>query len=107
AFVLSHRFARARRRIEAFNAELQQEVESATARLGETLRREHATALAHERADERLRLVRDLHDGFGGTLVAAIHRLRQAPDAMSTAEVVDVLRRMREDLRLVIDSTAG
>ncbi|WP_156383462.1 ATP-binding protein [Pseudoxanthomonas sp. Root65] len=105
-FVLAYRFAQTMKRVEGFNAELQREVQAATTTLADTLNQQHALALAHSRAGERLQLVRDLHDGFGGTLVGAITRLQQAPDDTPKAEVVDLLRDMRDDLRLVIDTTA-
>lgn len=105
-FVLAYRFASTMKRVEGFNAELRHEVEAATTRLADTLGRQHALELAHGRAGERLQLVRDLHDGFGGTLVGAIARLQQSPADMPNARVVDLLREMRDDLRLVIDSTA-
>ena len=105
-FVLAYRFAQTMKRVEGFNAELQWEVQSATATLADTLNQQHALALAHSRAGERLQLVRDLHDGFGGTLVGAITRLQQAPDDTPKADVVDLLKDMRDDLRLVIDTTA-
>lgn len=106
AFALAYRFVAALRRVENFNVELKREVDAATARLADTLAREHALALAHSRAGERLQLTRDLHDGFGGTLVGAIARLEQAPEDTPKAKVVAILKDMRDDLRLVIDSTA-
>lgn len=105
-FVLSYRFVIAMRRIEGFNEELKQEVDAATTRLSETLSQQHALEMAHGRAGERLQLVRDLHDGFGGTLVGAIAQLENTPEETSKAQVVAVLKEMRDDLRLVIDSTA-
>lgn len=105
-FVLAYRFAQTMKRVEGFNAELHREVQAATATLADTLNQQHALALAHSRAGERLQLVRDLHDGFGGTLVGAITRLQHAPDETSRDEMVDLLKDMRDDLRLVIDTTA-
>ena len=105
-FVLSYRFVAAMRRVEGFNLELKREVDAATSELALTLSRQHALELAHSRAGERLHLVRDLHDGFGGTLVGAIAQLERAPADMPKAQVVEVLKEMRDDLRLVIDSTA-
>jgi len=105
-FVLAYRFANTMKRVEGFNAELRHEVQQATTQLSETLSAQHALELAHSRAGERLQLVRDLHDGFGGTLVGAIARLEQAPQDMPRSRVVELLRGMRDDLRLVIDSTA-
>jgi signal transduction histidine kinase len=103
---VAYRFVAATRRIEEFNVELLREVDAATQELGETLAREHALALAKSRADERLQLTRDLHDGFGGTLLGAIAQLEHAPDATSKAHIVATLKEMRDDLRLIIDSTA-
>lgn len=105
SFVVAYRFVAAMRRVEGFNAELQREVDAATARLAETLDREHSLALANTRAGERLQLTRDLHDGFGGTLLGAIAQLEQAPQDLPKAEMVSVLKDMRDDLRLVIDTT--
>lgn len=105
-FVLSYRFATTMKRVEGFNLELQREVAAATDALSATLTQKHALALAHSRAGERLQLVRDLHDGFGGTLVGAIARLQQAPADTARDAVVDLLKEMRDDLRLVIDTTA-
>jgi signal transduction histidine kinase len=105
-FIVAYRFVTVMRRIEGFNVELRREVDAATTQLGDTLAREHALALAHTRAGERLQLTRDLHDGFGGTLVGAIARLEQAPDDTPKAQVVGILKDLRDDLRLVIDSTA-
>lgn len=105
-FVLAHRFAATMRRVEGFNAELQREVAAATGELSAMLTQKHALELAHSRAGERLQLVRDLHDGFGGTLVGAIARLQQAPEDTSKADLVALLKEMRDDLRLVIDTTA-
>ena len=105
-FVLAYRFAKTMKRVEGFNAELSREVQQATGRLAETLQQQHALELAHGRAGERLQLVRDLHDGFGGTLVGAIARVEQSPEGMPRREIISLLKEMRDDLRLVIDSTA-
>lgn len=105
-FVLSYRFVAAMRRVEGFNLELKREVEHATSELAATLSRQHALELAHSRAGERLQLVRDLHDGFGGTLVATIAQLERAPGDTPKAAVLSTLKELRDDLRLVIDSTA-
>ena len=105
-FVLAYRFANTMKRVEGFNAELSHEVQAATTQLSETLNQQHALELAHSRAGERLQLVRDLHDGFGGTLVGTIAELKHAHDDMPKERIVGILSEMRDDLRLVIDSTA-
>ncbi|WP_329740563.1 sensor histidine kinase [Dyella sp. A6] len=103
-FAVAWRFSQAMRRVEGFNAELLREIDTATAQLSETLSREHALALTNTRIAERLNLVRDLHDGFGGSLVGAIAELEQqsSPEA---GRMVTRLKELRDDLRLVIDTT--
>lgn len=104
-FVLAYRFAVAMRRVEGFNAELQLEVEVATRQLTQTLAREHDLALTNTRIGERLNLVRDLHDGFGGSLLGAIAMLEQSPPSPDAVRTVAALKELRDDLRLVIDTT--
>jgi len=104
-FAVAWRFSAAMRRVEGFNAELRHEVDVATAQLSDTLSREHALALANTRIGERLNLVRDLHDGFGGSLLGAIATLEQSPPSPEAAHTVATLKELRDDLRLVIDTT--
>ncbi|GAB3380047.1 sensor histidine kinase [Lysobacter fragariae] len=109
-FVLAYRFAAAMRRVEGFNQELKAEVESATAQLKQTLVREHQLDLSNTRNEERLNMVRDLHDGFGGSLLATISALDNAAadetsKAPSARDVSTRLKELRDDLRLVIDTT--
>jgi signal transduction histidine kinase len=104
--VLAHRFATAMRQVEDFNYQLRARVDSATARLSETLGREHALALANAQIGARLDLVRDLHDGFGGSLVSAIAALEHDPAGVNPrAHAVDTLKMLRDDLHLVINTT--
>ncbi|HEY8585821.1 MAG TPA: ATP-binding protein [Rhodanobacter sp.] len=104
-FVVAWRFAEAMRRIEGFNSVLRREVDTATSQLGDTLAREHTLALSNTRIGERLNLVRDLHDGFGGNLLGAIATLERAPASPETTRNITVLKELRDDLRLVIDTT--
>jgi len=104
-FAMAWRFSAAMRRVENFNIELQQEVDVATAQLSDTLSREHTLALDNTRIGERLNLVRDLHDGFGGSLLGAIAALENPQRPLEPARVVSTLKELRNDLRLVIDTT--
>jgi len=105
--VLAHRFAAAMRRVEDFNYQLRARVDSATERLSATLGREHALALANAQIGARLDLVRDLHDGFGGSLVSAIAALEHGPTGVNPdADAVETLKMLRDDLHLVINTTA-
>lgn len=103
-FAVAWRFSNAMQRVEGFNVELQHEVDVATTRLSATLSHEHTLALANAHANERLSLVRDLHDGFGGSLVGAIAQLEHQPTPEAARTVV-TLKELRDDLRLVIDTT--
>ncbi|GGY27991.1 histidine kinase [Rhodanobacter panaciterrae] len=105
SFAVAWRFSEAMRRVEGFNVELRHEVDAATAQLGDTLTREHQLALANTRIGERLNLVRDLHDGFGGSLLGAIATLENPQRPPEPARVVSTLKELRDDLRLVIDTT--
>ena len=104
-FALAYRFAAAMKRSESFNVELKHEVDAATWQLGETLEREHALALNNTRIGERLNLVRDLHDGFGGSLLGAIATLENQHQPPDATRVVATLKELRDDLRLIIDTT--
>lgn len=104
--VLAYRFAAAMRRAEDFNYQLRARVDSATARLSETLGREHRLALTNAQIGARLDLVRDLHDGFGGSLVSAIAALEHVPGGVDAKHhAVETLKALRDDLHLVINTT--
>ena len=105
AFAVAWRFSMALRQVEGFNLELKREVDIATTQLGDTLAREHSLALANARIGERLNLVRDLHDGFGGSLLGAIAALENQQRPPESARVIGTLKGLRDDLRLVIDTT--
>lgn len=106
AVVLAWNFSRSMHRIERFNAELQHNVAEARSELTATLKREYELELVHARLGERVNLVHDLHDGLGGMLTGNIAELEQAPEKMPSRRVLDMLRSLRDDLRLIID-TAG
>ncbi|UPG93852.1 sensor histidine kinase [Luteibacter aegosomatissinici] len=105
-FALAFRFAAAMRRVEGFNAELRHEVDEATDKLRATLSREHQLNLTHTRTSERLNLVRDIHDGFGGSLLNTITVLEMSPHSEEQQHAVAALKELRDDLRLVIDTSA-
>ena len=105
ALAQAARFAQSLRRIENFNTELIEEVNAAKAELAATLAQQHALELAHARIGERVNLVSDLHDGLGGMLVGSIATLERTPENLSAPELLAMLKRLRDDLRLIIDAT--
>ena len=107
AVVLAWNFARSLRRIEGFNVELQHSVEDARSELAGSLLRQHELELVQARLGERLNLAHDLHDGLGGMLIGNIAALEQAPETVSSRKMLDTLRELRDDLRLIIDTASA
>jgi signal transduction histidine kinase len=107
ALILAWNFARSLHRIEGFNTELQRNADEARAELASTLNRQHELELVHARLGERVSLAHDLHDGLGGMLIGNIAALEQAPDNLPARAVLDMLRELRDDLRLIIDTASA
>ena len=98
--LLIRRFANSLQESQQLNAELEQRVEQKVAELGESyeqLTEEQAKRLL---ADERTRIMRDMHDGLGGQLVHAISLSTRD----NNQDLQSVLRFALDDLRLIIDS---
>nr|WP_301334521.1 ATP-binding protein [Variovorax dokdonensis] len=113
SFALTWRLVRGLRMVENFNQELRARVEEASARLAQTLRRQHEVELVQTRLAERLNLVRDLHDGLGMTLTGHISALQKGAQIGTDrsrgepgAEALWALREVNDDLRLIIESSA-
>jgi len=104
AFVLGRQITLNVRRIERFNQELTQTVAQACDDLSHTLEREHHLALSHSRLQERMQISQDLHDSLGGSLVRSIALVEQAEQPLQNAQVLSMLKLMRDDLRQMIDS---
>ncbi len=108
AFVLAWNFVQNLRRIERFNLELQTMVDDARADLTSTLSRQHELELVHARLGERVGLAHDLHDGLGGMLIGNIAAMEQAPNQQhSSRQVLGMLKELRDDLRLIIDTASA
>ncbi|BEP37616.1 7TM diverse intracellular signaling domain-containing protein [Variovorax sp. V59] len=105
SFVLTWRFVVGMRLVEHFNDELRHHVEDATRRLSSMLHREHATELQNTRLAERMNLVRDLHDGLGMTLSGHIASLENR-SAAGHDTALWALKEVRDDLRLIIESSS-
>ncbi len=73
---------------------------------GSTLQQQHDRLRESERQQallvERQRLMQDMHDGLGSSLLSAMVAVEQG--SMDQDKVVEVLRECVDDLRLVIDS---
>jgi len=100
------------------DADLQQKVSAATASLNYTVNQlsEKNTALAQQRQEtidlerskaileERERIMRDMHDGIGGQLVASLALLEREEDSHIKQNIFAVLTECLNDLRLIIHS---
>lgn len=104
AAMLAWRYAHNMERAEHFNVTLQRDVDAARVELAANLAREHATEMAHARIGERLNLVRDIHDGFGGSLMGSIAAIERAPQQTSAPALLKLLKELRDELRLIIDT---
>jgi signal transduction histidine kinase len=98
------RFAFTTTRTERFNTTLRKAVANAEAKLTESFARERAITRQAVLQEERLRLMRDLHDGIGGQLVSILAMSEMPPTEQTPATIRDASRRALDDLRLVITS---
>lgn len=98
---LTWRFARALNQVDSFAGQLVTRVREAEDRLKASFAREEARARAAALANERTRLMRDLHDGLGGQLVSIVALSERGHEG---ATITDAARAALKDLRLVIDS---
>jgi signal transduction histidine kinase len=98
---LTWRFARALNQVDSFAGQLVARVREAEERLKASFAREEARARATALANERTRLMRDLHDGLGGQLISIVALSERGHEG---ATITDAARAALKDLRLVIDS---
>lgn len=100
--LLTLRFVQALNRIDSFAAQMVVKIGEAEDKLRQSFAREEMRARAEALAEERERLMRDLHDGLGGQLVRIValsERNGGEPERISEAA-----RGALKDLRLVIDA---
>jgi len=102
ATTLGARFASSLQEARSLNRELEARVRAKTAELEANHARLRELERGRVLAEERGRIVREMHDGLGGQLVALLARLKSGdgrPD-----EIADALRNALDDMRAVIDS---
>lgn len=102
--VLTARFVRALRALEDLNHGLEQRV----AERERELAANHARLFALEReqaaAQERQRIMRDLHDGLGSRLFVSLSRVERGD--MPPPEIAEALRGCISEMRLALDALA-
>ncbi|MEZ5596628.1 MAG: hypothetical protein R3E84_09590 [Pseudomonadales bacterium] len=99
---LFHRNIRLYESEQAINEMLNTELAAKESALAASFEREAERTRALLLANERQRLLRDMHDGVGGRLAALIQAMRQRPDA--DPALTDALQLSLQELRLVMDS---
>jgi signal transduction histidine kinase len=94
--------AAARRAADSLNRELEIRVAAKAEELERSHARLRAAYATEALAGERLRIMRDMHDGVGSQLIAARQLVERG--AVDAADVAALLDGCMDDLRLVIDS---
>jgi hypothetical protein len=107
AFVLAWHFVASLTRIERFNQELIDKINVAKRELALNLSEQHELALSNTRQAERVSLLHNLHDGLGGTLVNNIALLERRPESFGSDRFLSILKELREELRVVVDTSTG
>ena len=102
-FLLLRRHVHTLKFSEELNAELEQRAALKAKQLEDTYRKLNEEEKRREVAEERARLMRDMHDGLGGHLVHALSLAEKGEDRQYLKEA---LRYALSDLRLIVDSLA-
>ncbi len=101
-FAVQRRYAGAVEQVQAENSQLQEDLDEQVS----VLQAQNAQLREAERQQalllERQRIMADMHDGLGSSLLSALVAMEQG--SMSHDQCVEVLRECVDDLRLVIDS---
>jgi signal transduction histidine kinase len=101
-WIVIRRFVRSLNETEALNAGLEQRVAERHADLEREQARLRELARSSAIAEERERLMSDMHEGLGALLMATLARVEQG--GATARQVASALREGIDDLRLAIDS---
>ena len=101
-WILVDRFVKALKAAETLNAELEHRVAQKHSELELNYRQLRHLERQHAIAEERKRIMSDMHDGIGGQLISTLSLVEQ--HELSPKDVATALRECIEDLRLTIDS---
>lgn len=102
AWLLLLRFVQTLNAVELLNIDLEGMVQARTAELQEQFQRVRELERREAIANERERLMRDMHDGVGGHLVSVLAMIEA--DRRRPGELAEVVRHALEDMRLLVDS---
>jgi signal transduction histidine kinase len=101
-YAVQRRFLGALKQVEQANDQLGQRLSEQSAQLSAQHERLSESERQQALLLERQRLMQDMHDGLGSSLLSAMVAVEQG--SMGQEQVVEVLRECVDDLRLVIDS---
>ncbi len=96
------RFLATLNEVEGLNRTLEQRVEDKASELEATYKRLSRAQTERAAADERARLMREMHDGLGASLVTSLKMVERGK--LGSDQIAEVLRECIDDLRLIIDS---
>ena len=102
--LLTARFIRALRSLEDLNQTLEQRVAQREKELAANYLRVFALSRENAAAQERQRIMRDLHDGLGSRLFVLLSRVERAD--LEGGEMADALRGCIAEMRLALDTLA-
>lgn len=102
--LLTARFVRALRSMEDVNQQLEQRVAVREKELARNYLRVFALERENAAAQERQRIMRDLHDGLGSRLFVSLSRVERGE--MGSREIADALRACIAEMRLALDTLA-
>ncbi|MDP3221681.1 MAG: histidine kinase, partial [Rubrivivax sp.] len=101
-WLLLLRFVQTLNAVELLNIDLEALVQARTAELQSQFERVRELERRQAIADERERLMRDMHDGVGGHLVSVLAMIEN--DRRRPGELAEVVRQALDDMRLLVDS---
>jgi len=101
-YAVQRRFSDTTQAVEAGRLEMNRQLARQSAELQANIQHSRETEIARALLQERQRLMQDMHDGLGSSLLSAMVAVEQG--SMEQDKVVEVLRECVDDLRLVIDS---
>lgn len=100
--LMYRRYVNAIAEVERVNANLAERLQAREAELEQSHRRLREVEKRQTISDERQRLMQDMHDGLGSSLISAIRSVENG--RLSDEKVSHILRSCLDDLKLTIDS---
>jgi signal transduction histidine kinase len=107
AAIFALRLTDSMKRIELFNQTLKSTVVKVKTELLESVGKTHQLELKNAKLHERIQLAHDLHDGLGGSLVRSMSLVEQKEGQLNKAQVLSMLKHLRDDLRQIIDTSSS